>query len=156
VVQPWWGRYDEAARYGVPPHVTVLFPFLPLDDVDAGVIETLAGIARAQPRFVVEFGSCARFPTVLYLRPEPDTPFRRLTAAVTAQWPQAPPYCGQFDEVMPHLTVAQAVPERFDEIEADVVTRLPLRTEVTELQLLAFDGQRWASRYRLPLGSAVS
>jgi hypothetical protein len=25
VVQPWWGRYDEAARYGVPPHVTVLF-----------------------------------------------------------------------------------------------------------------------------------
>jgi 2'-5' RNA ligase len=155
VVQPWWGRYNEAARYGMPPHVTVLFPFLRIDDVDVGVIEALAAIAGAQPRFDVEFGLCARFPGVLYLRPDPDTPFRRLTAAVVSRWPQAPPYGGQFDDVTPHLTIAHTVdPARFDEIEADVVTRLPLRTEVTEVQLLAFDDQRWTPRHSLPLGSA--
>jgi 2'-5' RNA ligase len=155
VVQPWWGRYDEAARYGMPPHVTVLFPFLRIDEVDAGVFEGLAAIARTQPRFDVEFGSCARFPGVLYLRPEPETPFRRLTAAVVSRWPQVPPYGGQFEDPTPHLTIAHTVdPARFDEIEADVATRLPLRTEVTEVQLLTFDGQRWTRRHSLPLGSA--
>jgi 2'-5' RNA ligase len=157
VVQPWWGRYDEAAWYGVPPHVTVLFPFLRIEDVDSRVIEALNAIARAEPRFVVEFGSCARFPGVLYLRPDPEAPFRRLTAAVATRWPQAPPYGGQFDDVVPHLTIVHAVdPARFDEIEADVDTRLPLRTEVTEVQLLAFDGQSWTPQRRLPLGSAGS
>ena len=150
VVQPWWGEFDEAARYGVPPHVTVLFPFLPADEVSDGALGALGEIA-AEPAFEVVFASCARFPGVLYLRPEPEAPFRRLTAAVVARWPQAPPYGGQFEPV-PHLTVAHTVgPERFDEIEADVGSRLPLRATVSELQLLAFDGSRWVRRHTVLL-----
>jgi len=152
VVQPWWGEFDEAARYGVPPHVTVLFPFLPAGEVSDGVLGALAAIAAAEPAFEVVFASCARFPGALYLRPEPEAPFRRLTAAVVARWPQAPPYGGEFEPV-PHLTVAYTVgSERFDEIEADVGSRLPLRVKVSELQLLAFDGARWARRQAVPLG----
>jgi 2'-5' RNA ligase len=153
VVQPWWGRYDEAAGFGVPPHVTVLFPFLPLDEIDGGILAALDGIVVGERRFGVEFASCARFPGVLYLEPRPDAAFRRLTAAIATRWPRAQPYGGQFEDPTPHLTIAHTVdPARFDEIEADVVTRLPLRTEVTEVQLLAFDGQRWTRRHRLPLG----
>lgn len=152
VVQPWWGEFDEAARYGAPPHVTVLFPFLPADEVSDAVLGALGEIAAAEPAFEVVFASCARFPGVLYLRPEPEAPFRRLTAAVVARWPQTPPYAGQFEPV-PHLTVAHTVePERFDEIEADVGSRLPLRVTVSELRLLAFDGSRWARRHSVPLG----
>jgi 2'-5' RNA ligase len=153
VVQPWFGEFDEAAWFGAPPHVTVLFPFLRVEDVDAAVLTGLGAIAAAEPRFAVEFVSCARFPGVLYLEPRPDAPFRRLTAAIAERWPQAQPYGGEFEDPTPHLTVAHTVdPARFDEIEADVRRRLPLRVEVAELQLLAFDGQRWARRNGVALG----
>lgn len=153
VVQPWQRELTEAARYGVPAHVTVLFPFLPRDEVDAGAVAALGEIVAAEPRFDVEFRACARFLEVLYLAPEPAEPFRRLTAAVARRWPQAQPYGGEFGaDPTPHLTVAQAAdPRRLDEVEAELVTRLPLRVRVREVHVLEFDGSRWLAAHRLPL-----
>jgi hypothetical protein len=154
VVQPWWGEYVEAARYGAPPHVTVLFPLLPIISIDGGIVEELGMLVGTRAPFEVEFSGCARFPGVLYLEPTPDEPFRGLTAAIARHWPQVPPYGGQFDDPTPHLTVSHTVdPARFDEIEADVSTRLPLRTKVDHVELLAFDGRRWRRRHRLPLAA---
>jgi 2'-5' RNA ligase len=161
----WRARHDESARFGVPPHVTVLYPFLPYDAVDE---HALAAIVAAVPRFEVEFASCARFgDAVLYLEPAPDAPFRQLTGAVARRWPHAPPYGGQFDDVVPHLTVAHpstahsavahtAEPMSLDAIEADVARWLPIHAEVTEVRLLAFDGGRWHPRRSFPLGERQS
>lgn len=145
VVGRWRARHDEAAGHGVPAHVTVLYPFLREEEVDA---EALAGIVGAEPRFEVRFASCARFPGgVLYLEPVPADPFRRLTEAVAGRWPQAPPYGGQFAEVVPHLTVAHtADPATLDVVEADVASRLPVEAWVTAVELLVFDGARWIRR----------
>ncbi|CAM5691577.1 hypothetical protein SCHAM137S_06449 [Streptomyces chartreusis] len=65
----------------------------------------------------------AGFP-VLYLAPEPDTHFRRLTDAITERWPENPPFGGQFDDVVPHLTVAQGQDE---DAGAALLTGLPKR-----------------------------
>lgn len=162
----WRARHDESARYGVPPHVTVLYPFLPYDEVDE---HALAAVVAAVPRFEVEFASCARFGNaVLYLEPAPDEPFRQLTVAVARRWPHAPPYGGQFDDVVPHLTIAHtavahsavahstvahtAEPVSLDAIEADVARWLPIHAAVTEVRLLAFDGGRWHPRRAFALG----
>ena len=52
-----------------------------------------------------------RFPRVLYLAPEPAAPFVELTQAIAARWPDHQPYGGEFDSVVPHVTVVNGVAE---------------------------------------------
>lgn len=54
----------------------MLFPFLPAPLVDADTRAALAEIFGSHPAFDVRFEDCGRFPGVLYLAPDPDTPFR--------------------------------------------------------------------------------
>lgn len=84
---------------------------------------------------------------MLYLAPESDDQFRALTLAVADRWPEAPPYGGQFAEVIPHLTVAHGQePSVLDAVEADLSSRLPVTTRVSSVQLLVFDGILWRER----------
>ncbi|MCZ2264274.1 2'-5' RNA ligase family protein [Isoptericola sp. QY 916] len=143
---------DTAAAYGVPAHVTVLFPFLPVAAVDAAVLDALRDVVGAHAPFDATFAGCGRFPGVLYLVPEPDASWRALLTAVAARFPEAPPYGGAFDDVVPHLTVADGQgPEALDDAEAAVAPRLPVRTRVREVALLVFDGERWRRRADFPL-----
>lgn len=44
VLREWRARFDPAAAIGLPPHVTVLYPFLPDDRIDDAVIANLAAL----------------------------------------------------------------------------------------------------------------
>ncbi|MEV6564751.1 2'-5' RNA ligase family protein [Streptomyces kronopolitis] len=146
-------RLDPGAREGVPAHVTVLFPFLRASRIDGAVRRVLTEVLAAQPAFTVRFESCRRFPGVLYLAPEPDGPFRQLTEAVAERWPEAPPFGGRFDEVVPHLTVAQGHDEAaLQRAEAALVGGLPVTARVSSVALLVHDGTRWHERASFPLG----
>ena len=46
---------DAAAGWGIPAHVTVLFPFAPPDQLDAALIGALARRSRACPRSACVF-----------------------------------------------------------------------------------------------------
>ena len=68
-------------------------------------------------------------------------------------YPHRPPYGGVFDDVIPHLTVAQAPePEVLDAVEAEVTRGLPVAAHATEvwLMLQGEDG-RWRAGHRFPL-----
>jgi 2'-5' RNA ligase len=146
-------QWDRAASLGVPAHVTVLFPFLAPGDLAAAVRRELASVAAAHGPFDVTFASVGRFPTVVYLAPEPATPFARLTEAVAASFPDHPPYEGAFEEVIPHLTVAESIVAPLDEIQRAAATLVPFRHRVTTLEVLVEGAEgRWRSRWRLPLG----
>lgn len=146
---------DPAAAYGVPAHVTVLFPFLGSAALDDAVLAALRDVVGSCTTFDATFAGCARFPGVLYLVPEPDAAWRALLTAVAGRFPEAPPYGGAFADVVPHLTVADAqAPEVLDAAEAAVAPRLPVRTRVREVALLEFDGERWLLRAVLPLTPA--
>jgi 2'-5' RNA ligase len=153
-VRRWRDRYDPSAAQGMPAHITVLYPFLPEAQISAHASRTLARLFAGHPRFDILLAGCARFPGgVLYLAPQPANPLRALTAAVTETWPQAPPYGGMFDEVVPHLTVATKVePEVADRIEQQLAPALPITAVVTEAWLYAPNGSHWEPRHRLPLG----
>ena len=144
--------YDEAAAYGVPAHVTVLFPFLPYDAVDDGVRADLAGIAASVPAADVTFAHCRRWPRVAWLEPEPDQHFRDLTARVAARWPEHPPYAGTIAEPVPHLTVAEGDDEVLDLAEREVEPGLPFAARVDRMHLIAFDGSRWQPSGHWSLG----
>ena len=146
-------RHDPSAAAGVPAHVTVLYPFRSVvDDIAA---DAVAEIAASVPAFDVVFATLGRFPgEVVYLVPEPAEPFRRLTTATAAAFPDCPPYRGTVGDPVPHLTVADGV----DETTAEVLDRalgqgLPIATGVDRLTLIAQDPTGlWIVDHQWPLG----
>jgi 2'-5' RNA ligase len=151
-VDRWRQRFDPAARAGVPAHITVLYPFLHQSRVDSDLLHTLGQLLSEHPAPEVHFQSCGRFPGVLYLAPTPPEPLRALTEAVVEQWPEAPPYGGQFPEIVPHLTIADGQPPPvLDEIEADLAHHLPITTQTTSIDLVVTDGTRWHGHTSFPL-----
>ncbi|MFJ8107100.1 2'-5' RNA ligase family protein [Streptomyces sp. NPDC096132] len=153
LVRAWRDRLDPSARAGVPAHVTVLFPFLDASRIDGGVCAAIGEVLGRHQSFDARFDHCGRFPGVLYLAPEPDTGFRRLTEAIVGRWPENPPFGGQFDDVVPHLTVAQGQDEVVvEKAEADLLTGLPVVAQVSSVDLLVHDGTRWRQRASFPLG----
>lgn len=102
VVAGYRTRFDAAATWGVPAHVTVLYPFVPPARLDRQVIDQLQRLLREVPAFDCVFTECGWFgDEVLWLAPEPVGVFRALTARVFAAFPDFPPYGGQFDDVLP-------------------------------------------------------
>ncbi|MFF7967079.1 2'-5' RNA ligase family protein [Streptomyces sp. NPDC007903] len=146
-VRAWRDRLDPSVRAGVPAHVTVLFPFLDESLLDHDACAVIGEVIGRHRSFETRFEHCGRFPGILYLVPEPDIPFRRLTEAITDRWPDAPPFGGQFDEVVPHLTIAQGQDDAvLEEAEADLRGRLPVTARVSSVDLLVHDGTRWQQR----------
>lgn len=149
-------------RPGVPPrvvesHVTVLFPWVPMDRLtDEDELALAAIFADALP-IDVRLAEFRRFPTVLYLRPEPEEPFRALTRRVAARWPDHPPYGGEFgDDIQPHLTVTMDVSDEVQNfVENELSVELPLRDRLTEAWLVHSDGERWLRRATFPFGTAL-
>lgn len=142
---------------GVPPHVTILFPFVPAAEVGLETIDRLHRLVARFPAFHVVLRELRRFPGLLYLAPEPDEPFRRLIEAAADAYPEHPPYGGvvPLDQVVPHVTVAHGDTVLLDEAEEDVAAALPIASAVRELVLLEEvepDGGRWRVRATVPLG----
>lgn len=154
VVAQWRERFDPSAAVGVPAHVTVIYPFVPLDGLVNQDLSDLQAIFASRPRFSVTFSRCGRFPSVLYLAPDDEAPFRDLTAALVRRWPQAPPYGGAYGlDPEPHLTVTDHAEESVTHAaEAALSELLPLSAEVDAAWLIVFDGEQWRRRLRLPFG----
>jgi 2'-5' RNA ligase len=141
---------------GVPAHVTVLFPFVPAERIDEALLEELRALFAGFEPFGFTLPRLARFPTTLYLDPEPAGPFRALTQAVAERWPEHQPYEGAFDEVVPHLTAAQGEPDLLDLAEAEIAPKLPLVGRASEVTLLVEAerfGELWERHATFPFGS---
>ena len=152
VVGDWRLRHTSDAPLGIPPHVTLLVPFVPAEELTGEVEERLGRLLREVEPFEVTFPRTARFPGILYLEPQPSEPFSALTEAIVAEWPEHPPYEGMHDTVIPHLTVAEGEDDLLERIRAEVEPQLPLQTRVSEAQLYVEDeAGRWHERTRLPL-----
>jgi 2'-5' RNA ligase len=148
-------RHDDvAASAGVPPHVTLLFPFMPVAALRRHPRRALAEIAATVEPFEVRFATVGRFPGAVYLVPEPDRPFVTLTEAIAARFPDYQPYEGAFDEVIPHLTLVESATASLDEIAEAAQRYLPFSCHVAVMELLV-EGpdERWHGHWRIPLGS---
>jgi 2'-5' RNA ligase len=149
-------QLDEAAAFGIPAHVTVLFPFMAPSEIGAHVVGALAAAISTVERFDVDFESTGWFGTnVLWLAPKPATPFGALTRAVADVFPDYPPFEGRHEVVVPHLTVGHAVAVGdLRRAEAAVLRCLPIRANVAEVALWCGtdvpDG--WRRTMGFPLG----
>jgi 2'-5' RNA ligase len=150
---------DRSAGLGVPAHVTVLYPFVPPQQITGAVIAAAASAVASVASFECQFAGTGWFGAdVLWLTPEPAGPFRSLTAAVHAAFPQYPPFRGAFAEVIPHLTVGDR-PEggraTLRAAEAEVLPMLPVCTRVSRAWLMAGTDApgSWRVLAALPLGT---
>jgi len=121
-------RLDGNARLGIPAHITVLFPFMPPAYIDDAVLRRLAGLFAAVPAFEHRLVRTSWFgEDVLWLAPDDDAPFRSLTELVHREFPDYPPFGGQYEDVVPHLTIADRCPfEQMRAAEHLVEKHLPI------------------------------
>jgi 2'-5' RNA ligase len=83
---------------------------------------------------------------VLWLGPREPGPFRALTDRIYQAFPAFPPYEGQFDVVVPHLTIGYG--HRLDDLRAaehSVQAHLPIDAHATVVTLITQQaaGRRW-------------
>jgi 2'-5' RNA ligase len=152
VVDAWRERTSaDRTSIGIPPHVTLLHPFVPAEAVGE-CLGDLRKLFAATPAFDVAFGELRRWPEMAYLAPEPPEPFVALTATIVERWPDFPPYEGIHETVVPHLTVAYGDDTLLAEVEADVTPKLPITAPVHEAVLLVevVPEVRWETRARFP------
>ena len=153
LVGVWRARYDESARFGIPAHISLLYPFLPPDRISDRDVERLGSVFGSVRRFPYVLKGVGRFPNVVYLAPDPDEPMRQLTERIWALYPETPPYGGAFEEVIPHVTVAHLDDEAvLDRAEAAVSTGLPIQSFAKEGWLMTqMLDRRWKVDHRFPL-----
>ena len=140
-------RYDESARLGVPAHVTVLFPFMPPERIDTSVLERIRLAIGGTRPFEFSLSAVGRFPATAYLEPAPPAPFVALTEALAAEFPQFPPFAGEFPTIIPHLTVAHGNADEAHFVEAQLVAKLAehgsIRSTCRSLELLENSSGHW-------------
>ncbi|WP_338695442.1 2'-5' RNA ligase family protein [Streptomyces sp. Q6] len=152
---------DHLVRTGSRAHVTLLYPFLPLSEIDDRTERALRDLFAAAPPLTLTFSGAElrRWPGVLYLSPSPADPLRALTKALRERWPRAVPYRGIFgDEGLdPHLTLV-AGPGTDDVPDCDFTPHLPLSTTVDTVRLIVTDGRGtgWRDARAYPLAPSPS
>lgn len=142
--------YLSADPAYVHAHVTALGPFAPelTDDLERRV----AAVAAETPAFDFVLERISTFQDgIIHLVPDPDEPFRKLTARLAAEFPEHPPYGGRYD-VVPHLTLdlrADGVTEASTLALLDGV--LPARCRATRLDLAWYEPHATGLRRSWPL-----
>ena len=158
--EPVIGRHrselDANAGLGIPPHITILTPFVPASGLGAQDRARLASLFASFEPFDFRLDHTDWFgTTVLWLGPRDPAPFRHLTEAVFAAFPQFPPFAGQFDEVVPHLTVGLESPiEAMRRAEREIKPNLPVIGRVAGVTLMSEVSPqgRWEAVAYFPLG----
>ena len=143
-------RHTPDGARQMPPHVTLIYPFADSADVDSRI----AGIGRALgwlSPFEAVFRETGRFAGTLYLKPEPGERFVAIAEALVRAFPEFPPYGGEHDEIVPHVTVAQGSESLLAGLEEELVGRVELQTRVERAWLMEDTPTGWRRHTAFPL-----
>jgi 2'-5' RNA ligase len=150
LVGGWRRRYTDDGARGMPPHVTLIGPFADSSEVD-DLLEPLVRVFATFAPFELDLRETARFPGLLYLRPEPAEAFVEIIEALVRAFPDFPPYAGEFDEIVPHVTVAQGDDEVLAAAVGELETQLPVTARVERAWLVEDTPGGWRRHTAFPL-----
>lgn len=137
--------------------MTVLYPFVDADTVDAELLEELRRLYASAAPFAYQLARFGTFAAHLWLAPEPRERFVDLMELTCAQFPHCPPYGGAFagSAPEPHLTIGEGPDVDALRAEADrvVAPALPVPCSAGSVTLLQeqTDGT-WSERAAFQLG----
>jgi 2'-5' RNA ligase len=111
-------RYDTEWFNRVPAHITLLYPFVPSDQVEttAALLKTIC--VDLSP-FELTLDKYGKFKDALFLEPSNPDPILELHQHLTKAFPDYPIYEGEHgDDLHPHMTLARFEnPEEAEKIE---------------------------------------
>jgi 2'-5' RNA ligase len=137
------------AALGVPAHITLIYPFLSADLLDASVRRRVAGAFALHRPFSFRLSGIRRWPSSHYLAVEPVLPFEAIVRSLVEVFPEYPPYAGEF-EYVPHVTIAEGDDRAIAALVRDLTVPVG-EQKVTRILLIAQDRDgRW--RYRWTFG----
>ncbi|MEU6823379.1 2'-5' RNA ligase family protein [Streptomyces atriruber] len=146
-------RIDPAlVRRGLPAHVSLLYPFVPvsaLTDQDEQSVRSLAASFPATDLLLEEVVTAPGFVAVAV------PGLQSIVDAFRAQWPGVRPYEGRFGaRPAAHVTVAMGAddPATAADVRAAIGSLLPLRTRAATVQLVVLTEDGWQPRLTVPLG----
>lgn len=154
-------EFDETASLGVPAHITVLYPFMPMSLVSESVVCGFRGLALEVEAFTFQLTQWRQFETALWLQPIPEVPFKELTLKISTRFPDYPPYGGKHANVQPHLTAASFdksdyADPKWERIAESTKARLPIDCVASGLSLYANDTDGvWEKCFTLPFSDAI-
>ncbi|MFN2177117.1 MAG: 2'-5' RNA ligase family protein [Anaerolineales bacterium] len=156
VVRPFREKHDPSASQGMPAHITINYPFQVDLSSRQNVFDKLAALCSRYQPFRFLFSRVDQLPGVLYLEPDPVYPFIELIQAVAEEFPESPPYKGEFSKVIPHLTVAQSDNEDdLQKIKSQFIEfsrrQLPIDVSARTVNLMNNRGGTWAVQKNFPL-----
>jgi 2'-5' RNA ligase len=151
-------RLDASAALGVPAHITILFPFMPPETIEEAALTGLGKLFVEVSRFRFVLDHTGWFgDDVLWLGLRDPGPVRALTERVFRAYPAFPPFEGQFDDVVPHLTVGHGHPlHALRSAEDSVQARLPIEASANAVTLMTQQsaGGNYAKTATFRLGGA--
>jgi 2'-5' RNA ligase superfamily len=144
--------FDPYAGIGVPPHITVLYPFVRPDRLSEAVIHEVARAAGRFAPFGFALTHLGEFDgEVFYLAPEPADPFVTITRALWERFPDNPPFGGRFETIVPHLSVAGVPFGATREAVEDLLGNdLPIAATATGVAIMIEDEDGWTVGPELP------
>ena len=155
-VSRWRRASTTDGAEGMPAHVTLLYPFVDDSQLVARQVREIEAVLSTFSQFDVRFATFGRFdgaPSVLYLEPDSAQPFVDMIEAIAEQFPEYPPFGGEFDTVVPHLTVAETADTvLLDDAQQDVARHVPIVARATEVHVMEHRGaDGWCIRDRIAL-----
>jgi hypothetical protein len=153
-------RYDATVALGVPAHITVLVPFMDPALITPEIRDRAQRALNGTPAFSFSLRKVGRFPGTAYLAPEPARPFIAMTLALMKAFPDFPPYGGEHQGVIPHLTVAHGNALDADAAAAELQARLftlgAVHASCTEVALIENSSGRWQDFHIFQLPQAAT
>jgi hypothetical protein len=158
VVGPYRERFDPSAAAGLGAHITLLYPFIEPGKIGEGTLDALAECFAGVVPIAFSLTAIRRFPVeTLYLAPDPDEPFRKLTLAIWKRFPERAPYGGAYPDIVPHLSVGRfSDAEDMDRVAGELAKALirapAIRACAGTVVLIENTAGRWIARRSFKLG----
>lgn len=138
-------RRPDAVRPGIPPHISVAYPFLPVPELDGRVRARLRELVAAAAPSRTVLTAPVSSPGILYAAPRPPDLPDRLAEDLRAEWPslRAEERAGGKADVGAHLTLALGADEDHEELARSLGDLLPRSVVLDEVWLLVRAAGAW-------------
>jgi 2'-5' RNA ligase len=156
VIEMIWSSFHPSADKGIAAHITINYPFIVSESDVRTTADRLSSVLSVFRAFYITLTELRRWPTLLYLKPEPVHVFQAMIAAVWKAFPQSPPYAGKYSEVVPHLTLIESTASgEIENIEPKLRLKLegilPIKARVEELDWIAKVDEEWRTVAKIKL-----
>jgi 2'-5' RNA ligase len=132
--------YPERIAENIPLSLTLLYPWIPAEEVTQADVEELRSFFAERPPLEFDLVRVDEFPGIVaYAVPEPDDELRATMRALWAKYREYPPYRRPGGDPPPHCTLGRfegPSPITLEQAKARVEPLLPVHCVVEEATLM--------------------